>query len=135
MPRMTLDEYRSHFTEAPGFLDFARWGPPSDLVAQNAVASLAVLSNDVPDVESMQSYQRDALSMVATMTGRDSADAVVFASSTSAGLFQMAFAVTGGPDVELLVSPGSTLPTCTRGCELPNEADLACRGCRLPTDE
>lgn len=105
MGRLTLDEYRSHFTEAPGFLDFARWGPPSDLVAKNAVASLAVLSNDVPDVESMQAYQRDALSMVATMTGRDSADSVVFASSTSAGLFQMAFAVTGGPDVELLVSP------------------------------
>ncbi len=105
MPRMTFDEYRSHFSEAPGFLDFARWGPPSDLVAHNALASLAALSNDVPDVESMQSYQRDALSMAARMTGRESADSVVFASSTSAGLFQLAFSVPGGSEAEILVSP------------------------------
>lgn len=105
MASLTLGEYRSHFTEAAGFLDFARWGPPSDLVARNALTAFGVLSNDIPDVDSMRTYQLDALSMVAKLTGRESADSVVFASSTSAGLFQLAFAVEGGPDAELLLSP------------------------------
>jgi selenocysteine lyase/cysteine desulfurase len=69
------------------------------------VTALGVLSNDIPDVESMRSYQDDALSMAARMTGRSGPDSAVFTSSTSAGLFQLAFALSGGPDAELLVSP------------------------------
>lgn len=105
MAHLTLDEYRAHSSAVPGYLDFARYGPPSDLVVANAAAALAVVADGRTDVDSLRSYESRAMMLVAEMTGRHDADSTVFASSTSAGLFQVAFSIDGGPDTEVLVSP------------------------------
>lgn len=103
--RLSLEEYREHFAASEGYLDYARFGPPSRDVLSNAAASLALVAQARRDVDSLREHERRVLSLVAAMTGRVGAEAVVLSGSTSAGLFEVAFAMNGGPEAQVLVSP------------------------------
>ena len=105
MSRISLEDYRGHFTASPGYLDFARYGPPSDVVSVASVASLAVASGGVADIDALKEHEDAALDAVARMTGRASAESVTFASSTSAAITLVAMALQGGARSEVLVSP------------------------------
>lgn len=105
MATISLEEYRGHFSNAPGYLDFARYGPPSDLVRDASAASLATASRGVADIDALKEHERASLSIVARMTGRPSAESVTFASSTSAAITMVALALAGGPRAQVLVSP------------------------------
>ena len=103
--QLTLTEYKAHFSESIGYLDFARWGPPSDQVILNSATALSQTSGGLTDVNVLRSEEQRALSLISAMTGRRSSDAAVLTSSTSAGLFQLAFAMNGNADTEILLSP------------------------------
>ncbi len=105
MGHITLEEYRQHFSADPGYLDFARYGPPSDVVAFASAASLTTASSGYSDIDSLSLAEAATLSKVAHMTGRRSADSVTFAASASAAISLVAFALQGGAKAEVLVSP------------------------------
>ncbi|OLF19165.1 hypothetical protein BU204_02000 [Actinophytocola xanthii] len=107
-----IDEgWREQFEESPGYLDFARVGPPSRAVVEENAASLRRLatagSSTVDDLMVDDGRARRA---VARLCGA-AEDRVVLLPHTSQGLFQAAFGV---PPGEVLVSaaefPANTYP-------------------------
>lgn len=105
MGAISLEEYRQHFSAAAGYLDFARYGPPSDVVAAASAASLETARREFADIDGLKIHESASLGIVAKMTGRPGADSVTFASSTSAAITLVAMALRGGPGGEVLVSP------------------------------
>lgn len=105
MARISLEEYRQHFSAADGYMDFARYGPPSDVVASASAASLATVSSEFADIDSLSTTETTTLCKVAEMTGRRGGDSVTFAASASAAISLVAFALRGGSNAEVLVSP------------------------------
>lgn len=107
----TDDVWREQFAEAPGYLDFARVGPPSRAVVEETSAALGRFAtagaSTVDDL--MRSDERARLA-VARLCGA-TPDRVVLLPHTSQGLFQAAFGVPVG---EVLVSaaefPANTYP-------------------------
>lgn len=108
---MTGDLWREQFDESPGYLDFARVGPPSRAVVETSAALLGTLaragSSTVDDLMAWEGRAKAAVARLAGATG----DRVVLLPTTSHGLFQTAFAV---PPGEVLVSaaefPANTYP-------------------------
>jgi selenocysteine lyase/cysteine desulfurase len=104
-----LDDYLTGFAEEPGYLDFAAFGP----------LSATVLAEDAAQREALTRMRWGALERASTNTDRLRAaasavtgfrdDQVAFQPSTTQGLMQVVFAVTGG----ILVSPAEfpSLPT------------------------
>lgn len=92
--------YLDSFAAPSGYLDFASWGPPSSaaLRASSDVGDEAARADLVTWAEESDRARR----AVAGITGFGSAD-VALVSSTSLGLFQVAFALRGA---EVLVSRG-----------------------------
>ena len=92
---MTIDDYSALFDEEPGYLDFARVGPiGSNVVAeQNALTHLLSHARfgTVDLLHEQDTRLRDA---VAAMTGFRS-DQVAFQPSTSQGLMQAIFGLSG----------------------------------------
>ncbi|HEY5304867.1 MAG TPA: aminotransferase class V-fold PLP-dependent enzyme [Acidimicrobiales bacterium] len=105
MAQISLEQYREHFSAADGYMDFARYGPPSDVVAAASAMSLVTASSDFADIDSLSAVETATLSKVAEMTGRRSGESVTFAASASAAISLVAFALPGGPSAEVLVSP------------------------------
>ncbi|GAB3250792.1 aminotransferase class V-fold PLP-dependent enzyme [Kineosporia babensis] len=100
-----MDEYRAAFREPQGYLNFASFGPPS-LAVQNAIG--AAVSQAVLGGSSAVLHAADqrALAAIARLTGFPE-QACTLATSTSAGLQQIAF---GMPAGEVLVS-GDEFPS------------------------
>ncbi len=94
--------YASRFAEPIGYIDFARFGPPSRDAARCLSDAAAELSESADAVDRLAASAGGARRLAATLTGRGGEDAVVLTPNTSAGLFQIAFALSGG---EVLVSP------------------------------
>ena len=105
MGSISLEDYRGHFSVEPGYLDFARYGPPSDVVCAASAASLLSASHGFADIDALKDHETAALSAVARMTGRPTRESVTFASSTSAALTLVAMTLSGGPQTQVLVSP------------------------------
>ncbi len=105
MGSISLEDYREHFSGSSGYLDFARYGPPSDVVSAASAASLATASHGVADIDALKEHENAALETVARMTGRPSAESVTFASSTSAAITLVAMALQGDARSRVLVSP------------------------------
>ncbi|MBW4078618.1 MAG: aminotransferase class V-fold PLP-dependent enzyme [Acidobacteria bacterium] len=105
MGPISLEEYRRHFSVAPGYLDFARYGPPSDAVTASSASSLSMVSRGFAEIDALKDHEVACLSIVARMTGRPSGESVTFASSTSAAITLVAMALAGGAQAEVLVSP------------------------------
>ncbi|MGH7118275.1 MAG: aminotransferase class V-fold PLP-dependent enzyme [Acetobacteraceae bacterium] len=97
-----LQEYASHFELFSGYLDFARFGPPSRDAAGCAAASVTSLARDPTGVDALIPVAVCARALAAALTGRSGADSVALIPNTSTGIFQLAFALKGGC---VLVSP------------------------------
>lgn len=99
------------FDESPGYLDFARVGPPSRaVVAESAALMGSVASASMSTVDDLMRNDDRARAAVARLCCAD-ADRVALLPHTSQGLFQAAFSVPAG---EVLVSaaefPANTYP-------------------------
>ena len=98
---MSGTAYLSAFAEDEGYLDFARVGPPSaDVVAAGTAAMAAVSAAGTGTVDELMRAEARLLAAASRLTGF-APGAVVCTPSTSAGLFQVAFALSG----TVLVSP------------------------------
>jgi selenocysteine lyase/cysteine desulfurase len=105
------DIWREQFDESPGYLDFARVGPPSRAVVEESAALLGRLAvAGMSTVDDLMTCDGRARAAVARLCRAD-ADRVVLLPHTSQGLFQAAFSVPAG---EVLVSsaefPANTYP-------------------------
>jgi selenocysteine lyase/cysteine desulfurase len=105
------DFWREWFDESPGYLDFARVGPPSRAVVEESAALLGrVATAGMSTVDDLMTCDDRARAAVARLCGAV-AERVVLLPHTSQGLFQAAFSVPGG---EVLVSaaefPANTYP-------------------------
>jgi selenocysteine lyase/cysteine desulfurase len=99
------------FAESPGYLDFARVGPPSRAVVEESAALLGRLATaGAATVDDLMTCDRRARRAVARLCHAVE-DRVVLLPHTSQGLFQAAFSVPAG---EVLVSaaefPANTYP-------------------------
>jgi selenocysteine lyase/cysteine desulfurase len=108
---VTDDLWSDQFDESPGYLDFARVGPPSRAVVETSAALLGTLARaGSSTVDELMAWENRAKAAVARLSGA-TADRVVLVPTTSHGLFQTAFAV---PPCEVLVSaaefPANTYP-------------------------
>ncbi|GAA4732351.1 hypothetical protein GCM10023328_09550 [Modestobacter marinus] len=93
--------YLSSFAEDEGYLDFARVGPPSRPVVEAGTAALAAVSAaGLGTVDELMGAEGRALAAASRLLGFPPGN-VAYSPSTSAGLFQAAFAVHG----PVLVSP------------------------------
>ncbi|MCZ2821230.1 aminotransferase class V-fold PLP-dependent enzyme [Modestobacter sp. VKM Ac-2977] len=96
-----LSAYLSAFAEEEGYLDFARVGPPSRAVVEAGTAALAAVSAaGLGTVDELMGAEGRALAAASRLLGFPPGN-VAYSPSTSAGLFQAAFAVRG----PVLVSP------------------------------
>jgi selenocysteine lyase/cysteine desulfurase len=97
-----VDVWQEQFDESPGYLDFARVGPPSRaVVAETARLMARVATADMSTVDELMLNDARARAAVARLCGAVP-ERVVLLPHTSQGLFQAAFSVAG----EVLVSPG-----------------------------
>ncbi len=106
MTNMTMADYSGHFASAPGYCDFARFGPVSLDVARVVGSTMDTLAGGRVDWAALEAGELEARQLAAQLTGRQSADQVVLSSSTSPGLFHLAFSLPGGSASEVLVGPG-----------------------------
>lgn len=102
--------YLAQFSEDAGYLDHARVGPVSAAVADAGSSAYAALGRaGGGTVDAMMTAEDDALGRAAVLLGVRR-EQVVFTPSTSAGLFQAAFALprpaTGGALPRVVVSAG-----------------------------
>jgi selenocysteine lyase/cysteine desulfurase len=102
--------WESQFTESPGYLDFARVGPPSRAVlAETAAAMDRVATAGRSTVDDLMANDLRARSAVARLC-RAAADRVVLLPHTSQGLFQAAFGGFGEVLVSAAEFPANTYP-------------------------
>ena len=95
------DAYLAGFAEDEGYLDFGRFGPPARAVVDAGAAAMsAVHTAGAGTVDGLMRAEVRALAAAAALTGFAPGN-VAYTPSTSAGLFQVAFALTG----TVLVSP------------------------------
>ncbi|MCM2419566.1 aminotransferase class V-fold PLP-dependent enzyme [Streptomyces sp. RKAG293] len=91
-----LPGYAGHFEEPEGYLDFARYGPPSrdvlDATAQALADSARATHSTVDDLMRAEPRAREA---AARLAGTDPGH-IVLLPNTSTGLFHAAFGITGG---------------------------------------
>jgi selenocysteine lyase/cysteine desulfurase len=99
---MTVDEYAQRFTDEPGYLDFARVGPVGRTVKDEQYTMAGLLGRArFGSLDTLQEQDGRLRSAIATITGfRD--DQLVFQPSTSHGLMQVFFGLTG----TVALSPG-----------------------------
>ena len=103
--------YLTQFDEPAGYLDFARFGPPSHAVLDTTAHLLELSTKAGPaTVDELMRQEVRAKAAVARLCGSDT-DHVVLVPNTSTGLFQAAFNAPGG---EVLVAaaefPANTYP-------------------------
>lgn len=103
--------YPLQFAESTGYLDFARFGPPSHAVVETTARLLHESTNaDRGTVDRLMREEVRAKAAAARLAGTDT-DHVVLLPNTSLGLFQAAF---NAPQGETLVSaaefPANTYP-------------------------
>ncbi|WP_438353015.1 aminotransferase class V-fold PLP-dependent enzyme [Microbacterium sp. CJ88] len=95
------DAYRAQFAEDRGYLNFASYGPPSRAAVDAATRLMGRAMAGADATRELHSADADAIRLAAQLTGR-AVDEVLLVPSTSHGLFQVAFGVTG----DVLVSSG-----------------------------
>jgi selenocysteine lyase/cysteine desulfurase len=100
---MDIDEYAALFAEEPGYLNFARVGPPGRTVKDEQYGLTGLLGRArFGTIDSLEEEQDARLrGAVAALTGF-SAENVCFQPNTSQGLMHALFGVTGG----VALSPG-----------------------------
>lgn len=102
-PDGAFEAYRSAFSEAPGFLNFASYGPPSSRVRDRVSELMQIAADGGPGASgSLHAEDQRAREAFARLSGFP-VDSVGLTGSTSLGLFQVAFGLSGGT---VLVSAG-----------------------------
>lgn len=100
----------TQFREPAGYLDFARFGPPSGAVlAERARLTESSAVAGPSTVDDLMRQDIRARAAVARLCGTDT-DHVVLVPNTSTGLFQAAFGVTGEVVVSAAEFPSNTYP-------------------------
>lgn len=103
-------EYAGEFGEPAGYLDFARFGPPSRTVTETTARLLAGSARAGPStVDDLMRHEARAKAAVARLCRTDT-DHVVLVPNTSQGLFQAAFAARGEVLVPVSEFPANTVP-------------------------
>ncbi|MBU6495509.1 MAG: aminotransferase class V-fold PLP-dependent enzyme [Acidobacteria bacterium] len=105
MSHLSLDAYSAHFSAEPGYLDFARFGPPSHDVNTVSSKCLSSVSRGFAPIDDLQEVHKRVRAQIASLTGRPSEDAVTFASSTSVANTMVAMALPADPRSEIVLSP------------------------------
>jgi selenocysteine lyase/cysteine desulfurase len=91
-----LAGYAEHFEEPEGYLDFARYGPPSrDVLAATAEALARSARADRNTVDELMRAEQRARQTAARLAGTDAAHTVLLP-NTSTGLFHAAFGIRSG---------------------------------------
>ncbi|MDX3077259.1 aminotransferase class V-fold PLP-dependent enzyme [Streptomyces sp. MI02-7b] len=91
-----LPGYAERFTEPEGYLDFARYGPPSRDVLEATAAALATSAEaDHTTVDELMRAEPRARAAAGRLAGRDAAH-VALLPNASTGLFHAAFGLAGG---------------------------------------
>nr|WP_231850045.1 aminotransferase class V-fold PLP-dependent enzyme [Saccharopolyspora erythraea] len=102
--------YLDQFDESPGYLDFARFGPPSKAVVDTTAELLARSARaDMATVDGLMRGEGRAKAAVARLSGAG-LDNVVLLPNTSLGLFQAAFDARGEVLVPEAEFPANTYP-------------------------
>lgn len=102
MPEHSLTDYAAEFDQPEGYLDFARFGPPSRAVVRTLAELTTRASTAGADtVDVLHEGERRATAAAARLSGFAERD-VVLTPNTSTGLFQAALGMSGGT---VLVSP------------------------------
>jgi selenocysteine lyase/cysteine desulfurase len=93
---ISIDDYAAGFDEEPGYLDFARVGPPGKAVRAETYAQYELLGHSrfgaLDQLEAEDARVRDAVSAIT----RFSPDQIIFQPNTSQGLMHTMFGFTGG---------------------------------------
>jgi selenocysteine lyase/cysteine desulfurase len=101
-----LPGYAEHFQEPEGYLDFARYGPPSHDVLDATAAALARSARaDHHTVDDLMRAEPRARAAAARLAGTD-AEHTVLLPNASTGLFHAAFGIPGGT----VLVPGTDFP-------------------------
>ncbi|WP_167138840.1 aminotransferase class V-fold PLP-dependent enzyme [Diaminobutyricimonas sp. TR449] len=112
-----IDEYIASFDEEPGYLDFARFGPPGRIVEAEVSGQMALMSRArFGSLESLMSQDERMRDALAAVTGFSS-DQVVFQPNTSEGLMHAMFGLTGA----IALSPYE-YPSLTYAAQRASEA-------------
>lgn len=91
-----LPGYTEHFEEPEGYLDFARYGPPShDVLTATAAALARSARADHHTVDDLMRAEPRARAAAARLAGTDAAHTVLLPNA-STGLFHAAFGIPGG---------------------------------------
>jgi selenocysteine lyase/cysteine desulfurase len=92
-----LSGYGEHFVEPDGYLDFARFGPPSRDVLETTQGLLAQSARaDAETVDELMRQELRARKAAARLLGGVPVDAVALLPNTSTGLFHAAFGLPHG---------------------------------------
>ncbi|TWP51676.1 aminotransferase class V-fold PLP-dependent enzyme [Lentzea tibetensis] len=107
--------YLGQFQEPEGYLDFARFGPPSHTVVSTTARLLEESSLAGPStVDTLMREETRVKAAVARLCGTDT-DHVVLTPNTSTGLFQAAFGLTGSVLFSAGEFPSNTYPWVRAG--------------------
>lgn len=99
---MTIDAFIAGFTEEPGYLDYARFGPLSTPAAEEGVALTQVLQRARHgSIDVFLEQDARVRAAASALTGFP-ADAIVFQPNTTQGIMHAMFGLTGS----VLLSPG-----------------------------
>ena len=115
-PVGSIEEYAGTFDLEPGYLDWAAFGPLSPTVRQENIADLELLATGRrSSIENVVSHADAARSLVAELIG-GAQENVVLQPSTTHGLMQAIFGVTGGLLLSRAEFPSLTV-SATRAAE------------------
>ena len=99
-----LSDYVSASRCSPGYLDFARVGPLLTPVAEARAHATDAITQRPEQIAELDPAADRAIATAADLLGFSRGN-VALSPNTSTGLFQAAFAMPGGADSEVLVSP------------------------------
>jgi selenocysteine lyase/cysteine desulfurase len=109
---MNIDEYATRFAEEPGYLNFARVGPPGRTVKDEQYGLTGLLGRArFGTIDSLEEEQHVRVrEAVSALTGFSSEN-VCFQPNTSQGLMHALFGVTGGVALSPAEYPSNTFAT------------------------
>jgi selenocysteine lyase/cysteine desulfurase len=103
-----IDEYIGSFDEEPGYLDFARFGPPGQIVEAEVSGQMTLMSRArFGSLEALMAQDQRMRDAVAAISGFNS-DQVIFQPNTSEGLMHAMFGLTGAIALSPLEFPSLT---------------------------
>jgi selenocysteine lyase/cysteine desulfurase len=105
---ITIEDYAATFGEEPGYLDFARVGPPGRAVKDEQYAQTGLLGRArFGTLESLDDQDARVRAAIAAVT-RFTPEQIAFQPNTSLGLMHAMFGITGGVALSAAEFPSTT---------------------------